>query len=523
MSPRYEISKKLLLINSASSVVAKVVNVSVLVWLYRHLILRIGPEEYSILPVLTGIIVLLPMLTSVLTSGLGRYVLEAYAKGDERGVTQIVSTMFVPLLGMGLVLLAGGLLFAWQVHNILAIPAGRETDAQIMMALLVFSAAIRPPLAAFSVGLYVRQKFVLLDIIKMCSEVVRLALLFILLLGVSTRVLWVVIAMVTGEMFSAVAILIVSRRLVPALKFRPREIRWERMRELVSFGGWNFLAVLAYRLRQMSMPLILNKLATLTDVTIFNLGTMGRRQIDQWSYVAAAPLYPVVTGMHAMGAKDRIRNLYLRGGRINLWVTLAVAVPAMIYARELIHLYVGDELIATAKVMIFSLVCIPISHGASMVWQVAHATGQIRPVGLRNLGSQLVTIAVTLYVVGVVGWGAVGAAFAALIVGTISTVVLVWPLGLRLADVEFGAWVRRTLLPGLTPAAAGALVWAALKLVVAPDTWTTLGLCTLIGAVCYGAVLLRFCLAPKDRADLAEVIAKVKPWVRMPRMVRKGA
>jgi O-antigen/teichoic acid export membrane protein len=523
MSPRFEISKRLLLINSASSVVAKVVNVSVLVWLYHHLTARISPEACSLLPVLTGAIVLLPMVTSVLTSGLGRYVLAAYAKGDEREVTQIVSTMFVPLMAMGVVLLAGGLLFSWQVHNILSVPAGQERDAQIMMALLVFSAAIRAPFAAFSVGLYVRQKFVLQDIIKLCSDVVRLSLLFILLLGVSTRVLWVVVASTSGEVLSATAILIASKRLVPALKFRPREIRWELMRELVSFGGWNFLAVLAYRLRQMAMPLIFNELATAVDVMAFKIGTMGRQQIDQWSYVASAPLYPVVTGMHAMGAKDRIRNLYIRGGRINLWVTLVVAVPAMIYARELILLYVGEQYIAAAPVMVFSLAGLPISHGASMVWQVAHATGQIRPVGLRNLGSQLTAIAVVLYVVGVAGQGAVGAALAALIVGCISTVVLVWPLGLKLADVKFSIWVRRTLIPGLAPAAVAALVWVAMKLTVSPDTWLKVGACTLVGALCYGVVLLRFCLAPKDRTDLAETVAKVKGWARTPRIARRGA
>jgi hypothetical protein len=62
-----------------------------------------------------------------------------------------------------------------------------------------------------------------------------------------------------------------------------------------------------------------------------------------------------------------------------------------------------------------------------------------------------------------------------------------------------------------------------MKLTVAPDTWLKLGVCTVVGAVCYGAILLRFCLAPKDRADLAEVISKVKLWLRVPRMARKRA
>ena len=522
MASRFEISKKLILINSSSSILAKVINVSVLVWLYRYLLLRIGPEEYSLLPVLTSVIVLLPIITSVLTSGLGRYVLEAYAQDDERRVTQIASTMFVPLMVTGVLLLAIGLLFAWYVDVILSIPAGRENDARIMMALLVFSVAIRPPLTPFCVGLYVRQKFALQNVIRVGSDVVRLSLLFSLLLGVSTRVLWVVVANVTGELFGQVAVLFVSRRVLPSLKFRVSEIRWELMPELMSFGGWNFLGVVAHRLRLTAIPLILNKLATPMDVALFNIGYLGRRQIDQWSYVALAPLYPVVTGMHAMGAKDRIRNLFLRGGRINLWVISAVVVPAMIYAREIIYLYVGEQYIYAATIMVLTLAGYPIISGASMVWQVAHATGNVRPVGVRNLSTQVIAIGLTLYLVGVAGWGALGPAYAGLAVGTVSTVVLVWPLGFKLADVKFDTWIRKTLLPGLAPAAVGTVVWAALKLTVKPDSWLELGWCVLLGLLCYGVVLLRFCLSPRDRADLAQAMAKVKLLANVQRLVRKG-
>lgn len=523
MTSQFQISKKLLLLNSASSVVAKVINVSVLVWLYRHLVLRIGPEEYSLLPLVTTVIVLMPTLTSVLTSGLGRYILAAYAQGDQRRVTQITSTMFVPLLVTGVLLLLGGLLFAWHVDHLLDIPAGRESDARIMVALLMFSVAIRSPLAPFCVGLYVRQKFVLQNLIRIGCDVVRLSLLFILLLGVSTRVLWVVVANVVGDSLTQIVIMIWSRRLIPALKFRVSEIRWGLTRELISFGGWNFLAVVAHRLRETAMPVILNKLATPMDVTLFHFGTLGRRQIDQWTYVATAPLYPVVTGMHAIGAKDRIRNLYLRGGRISLWVTLAASVPAMIYAREIMHLYVGDELAAAGTIMVLTLAGLPLALGASMVWGVAHAAGNIRPVGIRNSITQLATIGVTLYLVGVAGWGAIGPAYAALAVGSVSTVLLTWPLGLTMADVKFDTWIRQTLFPGLAPAAAGAAVWTILKLTMKPDSWSRLGLCCLAGGLCYGAILVLFCLAPRDRADLSRVIAKIKPFADVRRLVRKGA
>jgi hypothetical protein len=100
MVSRVEISKRLVLINTASGILAKAINVSVVLWLHQYLLRRISPEEYSLLPLLMSIIVLLPLVTSILTAGLGRFVLTAYAQGDDGGVTQIVSTM-VPFLLAG--------------------------------------------------------------------------------------------------------------------------------------------------------------------------------------------------------------------------------------------------------------------------------------------------------------------------------------------------------------------------------------------------------------------------------------
>ena len=138
MNSQVEISKRLVFINSASSLVSRVLNVSVLIWMYQYLLRRISAEEYSLLPVLGSIMLFAPLLTTVLTGGLGRYIVEAYAKGDERRVTQIVSTMFPLLLGAGFLFLALGWLFSWHIDRILTLSPERLWDARIMMGLMMF-------------------------------------------------------------------------------------------------------------------------------------------------------------------------------------------------------------------------------------------------------------------------------------------------------------------------------------------------------------------------------------------------
>jgi len=174
---RVEISKRLVLLNTASAILARTINVSVILWLHQYLLHRISKEEYSLLPLLMYIVVLLPFVTAILTSGIGRFVLAAYAKRDDRGVTQIVSTMFPLLLGTGVLILAGGWLLAWHIDKVLVVPHERLRDARLMMALLILSAAVKPPCVAFGVGFYVRQKFVLYNAISVGAELLRALLI----------------------------------------------------------------------------------------------------------------------------------------------------------------------------------------------------------------------------------------------------------------------------------------------------------------------------------------------------------
>jgi O-antigen/teichoic acid export membrane protein len=516
MASRVEISKRVVLINTASAALARVINLSVVLWLNAHLLRRISPEELQLWPLLMSVIVLLPLFTSILTSGIGRFVLAAYATGDDRSVTQIVSTMFLPLLGAAAIILTGGLILTWHIDKVLVVPAERLWDARIMMALLIFAAAVKPPCTAFSVGFFVQQKFALYNGIGIVGELLRVFLLFVLLFGVSTRVLWVVVANVATELVLSVVLLLMSRRMIPALRFRVREIQWERAREVVSFGGWNFLGAMAFRMRETAVLLLLNWLATPMDVVVFNLGYQGRRQIDAWSDVLGGPLYPVVTSMHAMGAKDRIRAIYLRGGRIALWMMLMIALPAALYAEPIIRLYATETYLEAAVVMVLTLGGPPVACGAWMIWQVASATNRLRPTSLYVLATQAAIVALVFCAVRLLGWGASGAGLAAFAVGFVGEFLVLWPLGLRLAGATFDAWVRETLIPGLTPGCVASVVWAALALVVKPDSWMAVGLCTAAGLLCYWAVLLAFCLEPRDREDLTKLVARRGNSLRPP-------
>ena len=155
--PRVEISKRLVIINSVSSVLTVAIEIFFNFWLYQYLIRRITPEEYSLLPVVMSIMVLLPLVTTFFTSGIGRYVIDAYAKGDEEGVTRIISSIFQILtLCVFLLFVIGGFLVL-NIDHLLNIPEGRLSDARLMFALLFITFAYSVSAIPFQVGFQVNN------------------------------------------------------------------------------------------------------------------------------------------------------------------------------------------------------------------------------------------------------------------------------------------------------------------------------------------------------------------------------
>src|SRR5713101_6478699 len=213
-------NKLLVVINSVSTLGERLVNLLLQFWLYQYLVKRISPEEYSLYPVLTSLFIFIPPLFAVLTAGLSRYTVQAHAREDDQGVTELTSTMFPVLLAAGIGLLLLGLLAGEFIGSIVKVVPERVPEAHLMVILLSGSLALRVVLVPFGSGMFVRQKFVIANTLTSLQTAIRLALLFALLLGAGPRVLWVVVASVTADAAVVLITTVVSIRVLPAQKFR---------------------------------------------------------------------------------------------------------------------------------------------------------------------------------------------------------------------------------------------------------------------------------------------------------------
>lgn len=501
------ISKALVLTNVASQVVTHGLNITVLVWLNQYLIRMVDTEEYELYPIVLAPMVLVPVLTAFLGTATSRYLIEAYAKQESDRVISIVSTVTPYYASLASVLLAFGGIFAWNIDHILTIrDAGLVRDAQLMFGLLVAATAFRVALAPYAQGMMIRQRFVIRNLLELATHLLRNALLLALIFGVGPRVLWVVVAAVSAESLGFCVRIWVSRRLVPELRFRRQSREPELGRELIAFGGWTLLQNVATAMRRGAHVVVLNKLAYDLDVAAFHLAALVRNQIQIVVRNITAPLLPPLVAMHTHGKKEALASVYLRGGRIALWITMTAITPIFVFRRQLVELYIPTkvdlhEIVIGALALILPV--IPITQGNLMMGRLALATRRIRPVAVLALLQQTIALLACIVLVGVFDMGVVGAAWAIFGTAVVIQPCLSWPLGRRLADVTWKTWFLETFLRGCGPALATAGFWYLCDHWMHLDqpTWTRLGSVIAVGWVLYGAVTLAL-MTQVDRQDL---------------------
>ena len=479
MKPRVEVSNRLVLINSVSTLGARLLTILVLFWVQKYLIDEIGDQGFSVLPVVLAIMMAAPLITTVLTGGLGRFIVEADARKDDRRVTEIVSTMFPILCAAAAAFLALGWTVSWFAGPLLNIGPEYVNEARLMLAILVFSATVRLVVAPFSLGLFVRQKFVLENLINVATELFRLGLLFALLFGVSIRMLWPVVATATAEITNLLLLQWLSRRMMPTLRFNPKCIHWGTARELTNFGGWMTLSGVASTIRRSADVPILNWFARPLEVNLFYFGQIPKNQMAIFSSQIKRTVLPIITSCFATGQMDKVRRAYLRASRYALWIATLPLVPGLLYGGNAFVFYLGEEKRDCAIVMNMLLATYLFAWPSVLTPELAQASGKMRRLSLTEFSMHITNLVLTFYAVGYLKLGAFGSAIATLLVTAVFHPVLIWPLGMQLAGVSVRDMARGVLLPGLAPGLAHfGLLGIAAWYFPEPPLWALLALCT---------------------------------------------
>lgn len=497
-------------INAGSSVLTTLISITGLVWVNQFLLRRISPEEYTLIPVLASLMIFAEFFRIIFTRGLSRFMVEADARGDHDEVTRITSSMLPVLGAVACALIAAGLFVVWRIETVIKVAPDYVDDARIMFALLIVTLALGIFTTPICAGLYVKIRFVTLNLINLGTEVLRVGLLFSLLLGIAPQAVWVTVAAVAATLVNIGVRVGYTWAILPAARFRASHMSFATVKRLLSFSLWTSVQGFNMFAQKAAPALFLNRYSTALDVASFHLGNLPNTQIRKLVQAAAGPATPELTAIFATQGESVMQAFYYRGGRYYLWGALFLVPPFIVYPAQLIELYVGATYALAAPVMITLFLLYPFNWASAMFYQIAYAIGRIKAYNITSVALSIAALIGMYVFIVVFEMGAMGAAYGLTGGFVLVQLTLIWPMGLRLVNGSHLVFLKKTLVPGLIPfLAALAACWGYAQ-VVEIDTWVKFGAGCIVSASAHVLALGLVCLDAEDRALAGKAVTAAR-------------
>ena len=437
---------------------------------------RLGTAAFGVYVLALTLGGLLALLDFGLTPALITLLSHAWHQQRAHDAQRLVGTALTFYLAIGAV---GGIVFAalvpWAVGSLLHVPPGLQPSARTALWLSTFGFALNMWLGVFNAVPYALQRYDLVAArIVGISLLVTVALIVYALMGGVLE--GFVIINVVGTALGLLIFYVVSRRLLPGVRFLPRLDRWA-LAQLGRFSLFKFAGtvggIFTFRFDQFVVGAVLG----VTSAGIYSIPANASQRLLSLLGELASPFFPRASTLR--GEPARVQVLFLQGARLVMLAALPALLVLFALAQPILRYWIGGAqgvLVADAGSAAFRwlLAALLIQSLAVIPVILTEAMGKPEINNGFAVASALIHIPLVLLLVPI--FGITGAALALFINSSTQTVVFIAYASQRLFQVSLVQLVRgavlRPLAAGLVTAAtaylvAGPLIHSRVSLVVA--------------------------------------------------------
>jgi O-antigen/teichoic acid export membrane protein len=460
-----------------------------------YIVRELGVQTYG----LFALIVSLTGYFAFLDLGLGtatvKYLSEFRGRGDDDAVGRIVGTSVAAYLLLGAVGGAGIALFSsFLAQLLLDLPADQASLARAALFVAAVGFLVNMPLTVFSAIPNALQRMDLAN---------RRNILFGTVSAVGTvAILWLGFGLLAVLAFTvavsaaaSVSFVVLARRLLPSVSFRPR-LDFGILRLLAGFGSLKFTNQVATQTVYHLDKLLVAVLASVSAVTYYAVPvTIAQRLAALVGNVSAAFL-PAASELYGEDDRKRFAELYFRSTKLVALVVFPIGSLLFFFSEPILRFWLGGAFAVESSAVLKILAAGYVLNALSAIPAIASdAVGRPRVTTAFSVASAVLNVALSVLLIP--PFGIVGASLAILVNSLVLVPLFIHYVHRKVLDLSSGELARRSVV---RPGAAMALSWVPMAL-LASATGSLLGLFLAVGLSLAVYVLLSILLGVYDERD----------------------
>ncbi len=462
---------------------------------------NLSKEEYGLYAILLSF---LTYVQFVKTAVMNAAVLGVSESATSRRLGAVVSTAFVlyAVLGVlsGLLLVAAG----WSAIGLIDVPAGLIGEAHAAVIGLAVVVAVGWPLQVFDDLLRGLQRFAVVAAVELLATVAFLVGVVLLVLGDAP--VWVLVSYNASiPVLTGLACLLALPRWGAGARVRARSVERAEVRRFASISGYVVVAGAADIATYSADRLILSAARGTAAVGFYEGPLQVQNIIRFLNGVLAVPVVPAARRYLVNGDAARMHELFVKGLRYTLVLTLPFVVVTVVFADAILQAWLGPTFSGLGAQTAWFCAWWLIGANGAMTNTTLVAGGRFR--ALAGASWTVAAINLPLALVLAPRWGISGVIAASLLSLSVNIAIQL-PLALRVAGVSWGTAARVAWLPAYTTTALTAgLLWLADELVPVQGLVETL-LASALGVLLFWGL---FALLWSDRAERQLALRAIRP------------
>ena len=349
----------------------------------------LGVSDFGLNSVVGGVVVLFTFISSSLSRTTVRFINVERGKpdGDLNKVFNVCNVLHIAMAIFLFVLLElGGV---YYIHHYLNVDPGRESDAMFVFQVSTIMCCLGVINVPFASLFNATEKFMFTAVVEISVKAVQLALLFWLLTYEGNRLrAFALIETLTTMTSFVVYHYYAYRRWSEVVKWRIVK-RWNLYKEMLSFGFYNLLSVIAGLARGQGCVLLINYFFGTVVNGAFAVAKTVERNIWPFALIFHRASAPQITQNYSAGDMERVFYLSSRVVKYCMLMMMLAFFPLWAELDFILHLWlvkVPEGALIFCQ-MILLMVFVAVSDGG--LGNVINASGKISRF---NMAFSLITI-----------------------------------------------------------------------------------------------------------------------------------
>lgn len=498
-----------IILNTAVSYVALIVKMVVGLFTVRFVLRALGEVNYGVYVVVGGIVAMLDILSSNMSNTSLRFLAHSlgHKNKDEILVTfnTTVYVHYIICIISVLVLEVGGLIMFEYIVNI---PADKIGDAKIIYQFMIISTIITINAVPYDAVTNAHEKIWMLSIFDILQVFLSLSLALFLLVYDGNRLIMYSFCLMLIQFIMRIAkVLYAKKRFPECRRIQKKYFDKERMKEILSYTGWNLLGSITALLRGHLRSLIINMFFGVRLNAAEGVSRQVNKPLNMMVTSMTRAINPQIMKSEGGDNRERMKYLVMMGAKYSSFLFAVLGIPVLIKIPFLFDIWL-DQVPEFAVIFCrLSLVSILLEKFTFQLVHAINAVGKIRNARLTGIFTELIIYPIA-YVLFKHGYPAVTIYYLSIfsiVLGSISRLYFGWSV----AEINPWEYLKKAVFSVLWPLMIATAVVVLLDYFIV-EGWISVILVFLIFIMTFPALFWLMGMSEGERKHWSNMLKRFK-------------